>query len=85
MAKKEDLKQYYKATEPLLDFLKNIDGSYEKFARNTGLSSRTIARLRNGQRINRETANKVFKTASSFGFSGVKDIAFELVGRESHG
>lgn len=84
MAKNETLKQYYMATEPLLIFLNNIDGSYEQFARDTGLSARTIARLRNRQRINRETANRVFKTACSFGFSGIKEIAFKQVGRESH-
>ena len=84
MAKTETPRQYYKATEPLLMFLKGIDGSYEKFARGTGLSARTIARMRNGQRINRETSNKIFKAACSLGFSETRDMAFKLIGREDY-
>lgn len=67
---------YYKATRVLLEFLESIDGSYERFAREVGCSSKTIARLRNGKRVSRDTMNSVLKTAQSQGFKGSKEGAF---------
>lgn len=68
--------KYYQATRALLEFLEQLDGSYEQFARKSGCSARTIARLRNGGRINRETMNGVMKSAQAKGLKLSREKAF---------
>lgn len=57
----------YRATDKMVSFLNDLDGSYEKFARDCGLSSRTIARVRKQDNVSRKTAKAVFKAACTYG------------------
>ncbi|MDX8400003.1 MAG: hypothetical protein R8K20_07115 [Gallionellaceae bacterium] len=68
-------KEYYLASPELSLFIRDLDGSYEEFARQSGLSGRTIARMRKGERINRNTANKILKAAFTLGFKQDRENA----------
>lgn len=69
----------YKATTAMLAFLNDLDGSYERFARECGLNARTIARVRKSHNVSRKTAKSVHKYACSYGLKLSFDESFDIV------
>lgn len=67
---------YFQASDTLINFIANIDGSYESFARDCGKNARTIARVRSGGRVSRSSAKAIHKAAKLAGYKGDFNIAF---------
>jgi predicted transcriptional regulator len=55
------------------ELLENMPATLTELARRSGVSERSIMRMRDGERVNRSTANKVL-----FGLSQLYDRAFTL-------
>lgn len=72
-------KHYYRAKSVLTQFLENLDGSYEQFARQAGCSARTLARLRGGGRVDRKTVNGVLKSVQALGLTASREECFEPI------
>lgn len=75
-------KEYFVARAELLRFFDNLDGSFEQFARATGISARTVARVRKENRVSRDTANRIYKAAASLGMKLPKEKVFKKVEEE---
>ena len=57
----------------LKELLENMPATLTELARRSGVSERSIMRMRDGERVNRSTANKVLN-----GLSQLYDQAFTL-------
>jgi transcriptional regulator with XRE-family HTH domain len=55
------------------ELLENMPATLTELARRSGVSERSIMRMRDGERVNRSTANKVL-----FGLSQLYDRTFSL-------
>lgn len=74
-------KIYCVATQHFVGFLADINGKHSRLATEAGITSRTIARIKNMERVNVATARDVHKAAcdSQFGYSGTFETGFNKV------
>jgi hypothetical protein len=77
VAKRELIRKYYIANDEFIEFVENgKKKSFDRFASEAGVAARTVARLRKKERMNRNTAAKIFDAAVRAGHVGSFDGAF---------